>query len=182
MTRSLALILKIPSYGICQTLVQLHEGYTLARVRQQIPLDEHHARVVGTKLIFVSSIHDERRRKVRYLEQKPNEDLSLSYFFGSRQCGQLEVGYLGLGEKQRLQACVRTDKTLSQEQREGSLTYVLEALVAEIFQFGYDALSFAGAHQTSLNVYFHSCLQSSARLFRGFQSKFLPFSFPLSGV
>ena len=182
MTKNPALELRLQFCGPNQMRGRLHEDCTLVKVKPKILFGARHVHAAGMRLVFASSIHAERRRKARCLEQKPNGGLLLRYFFDHHQYGRLGAGCLGLGEKQQPQACARTDTYSAQEKRAGSLKYVFEALVVEFFQCGYDALDSFAAHRSSLRGYFRNCLQSNALLFPEFQPKLLPFSPPLSGV
>lgn len=171
-----------PLHEKSQTPLQLLAGCNLAQAVPQTLLDALREHVVALRLVFAQTSYVAHRRTLRYLGQRPSEGLTQHCFFDFRLCDQLAEGRQGLDETQQQQACVRSGEHLAQEQRADSLLCGWMVLVAVIAQYGYDALgSFAG-HRTSWTARFRGYLRNSGLRFLKFQSKFLPFRSPVTGL
>jgi hypothetical protein len=162
--------------------LQLREGCAPEQVTQQTPRGESCVLDDAKKQGVVCSIHDVPHHVPRYPEQKPIEGLPPRCFFYPRQYGQLAEDCAGFGERRRLPAYAHNGEHRAPTQHVDSPLCVRWALVAESVQFGYDASSFVEARLTNLREHFRNCLQSSALRFREFQSKFLPFRSPVTGL
>jgi hypothetical protein len=162
--------------------LQLREGYALEQVTQRTPRDGRHVLDDVRKQVVAYPTHDVPRHTPHYPEQKPIEDLTPRCSSGRRQYDRPAGDCVGFGERRQLPAYARTGGLPAPTQHGDSPLCVRLALIDEGAQFVYDEASFGAVHLTNLPGYFRRCLQSSALRFREFQSKFLPFRSPVTGL